>query len=500
MDYRILRFSIPFLFLSLLVSNLWAQTGTPFNQRDDQYRLLGLKRAKEAFEVAKAEFERKKEMREKDLISQLELDRARNNYADAEVNYQQSLLAVLFEKQYVSVRKAVKYQTDDGRKRVRLQLENTSGGSAEFRKLVNIDDQLFRSLQPDIINDVYISLLNDQNAIISQPYEAKIEVLQFGKPEEIEFELLQDLDVVSVDIIYGSGTQRTPKIYLQKDASANKVIAQSEQFSQEVELGGTASFSMTLELFSGVTNTFKLEVVNLPAQITRFFSDPSSQARLSQFKFTESSNTRRAALQVYLPDRPTDEVIIDKPIPFYVLVIPKEKAIDANQIRQKVWSQKEIEQLNIGYVPLEIVPRGIGVLLVRAPQLFHTINADDTVAVRIEMVNEGTRRLDNVVVEVDPPLNWEKEIEPPVIPIIEIGEEKIVTINIKPPVDVSVGRYEVRVRSSSLSDDQPVNGEDKTVTIEIQAEANILGILLLVIAIVGLIVGIVVFGIRLSRR
>lgn len=487
-------------FITCLPQNSWSQTGTPFNQRDDQYRLLGLKRAKEAFEVARTEFDRMKEMRAKDLISQLELDRARNMYADAEVNYQQSLLAVLFEKQYVSVRKAVKYQTEDGRKRVRVQLENTSGGSAEFRKLVNIDDELFRSLQPDIINDVYISLLNDQNAIISLPYEIKIEELRFGRPEEIEFELLQDVDIVSIDIIYGSGSQRTPKVYLQKDASANKVIVQSEQFSQEVELGGTASFSMTLELFSGVTNTFKLEVVNLPNQITRFFSDPSSQARLSQFKFTESSNTKRAALQVYLPDRPTAEVIIDKPIPFYVLVIPKDKALDVNNIRQKVWTQEEIKKMKIGYVPLEIVPRGIGVLLVRAPQLFHSIQADESVIITIEMVNEGTRRLDNVVVEVDPPLNWQKVIEPSVIPALEIGEEKVVTINIKPKEDVSVGRYEVRVRSSSLSDDQPVNGEDKTVTIEIQAEANVLGITVLILAIVGLIVGIVVFGIRLSRR
>ena len=97
-------------------------------------------------------------------------------------------------------------------------------------------------------------------------------------------------------------------------------------------------------------------------------------------------------------------------------------------------------------------------------------------------------------------MNWQKVIEPPVIPSLEIGEEKVVIINIKPKEDVSVGRYEVRIRSSSLSDDQPVNGEDKTVTIEIQAEANVLGITVLILAIVGLIVGIVVFGIRLSRR
>ena len=45
------------------------------------------------------------------------------------------------------------------------------------------------------------------------------------------------------------------------------VAVQSEQFSQEVELGQTASFDLTLELFSGTDNTFSLEVVNLPQDL-----------------------------------------------------------------------------------------------------------------------------------------------------------------------------------------------------------------------------------------
>jgi hypothetical protein len=65
------------------------------------------------------------------------------------------------------------------------------------------------------------------------------------------------------------------KIFLQKDASVNRVAVQSEQFSQEIELGKSATFDLTLELFSGVSNTFSLEVLNLPRQVDRFFKDPS---------------------------------------------------------------------------------------------------------------------------------------------------------------------------------------------------------------------------------
>ena len=126
---------------------------------------------------------------------------------------------------------------------------------------------------PELVHDVYVSLLNSDNAIISQPYEAKIEEIRYGSPVTLDFEMLQDLDAVTVNLIYGSGTQRAPKIFLQKDESANRVLFQSEQFSQEVDLGSSATFNMSLELFSGTTNTYKLQVVNLPKQINSYFFD-----------------------------------------------------------------------------------------------------------------------------------------------------------------------------------------------------------------------------------
>jgi len=93
-------------------------------------------------------------------------------------------------------------------------------------------------------------LYNNEGAIISQPYERKIESLKAGEPRVIEFGLLQDLDVLTVNIIYGNGSSRTLKIFLQKDNTANRVLVQSQQFSQEAELGKSATFDLTLELFS----------------------------------------------------------------------------------------------------------------------------------------------------------------------------------------------------------------------------------------------------------
>lgn len=488
----------------LAAAILWAgaeaQMYNPFNQRDDQYRLLGLKRAKEAFEVARAEYERQQKLFEKQLITQADLDRAHMTFSDAEVNYQQSLLAVLFEEQYISVTSAVKYHDDDGSRHVRLTLANTSGGTEEFRKLLNIDDRLFRSLQPDIIHNIYISLLNDDNAIIGQPYESKLSMLRFGDPQTVDFTLLQDLDAVTVSIIYGNGNLRSMKIFLQKDSSVNKVAVQSEQFSQEVELGKSAYYDLTLELFSGTSNTFSLEVVNLPRQISRVFKSPSGQVRLRQVKFNESSRTKQAALEITLPDRAGGDVVMDEAIPFYVLAISDEDVSRIPDLLARSWTEAELDELEVGYVRLELLPRGKGILTVRAPQLYRSMLAGETAEVTIELINEGSRRLDFIEIKADPPLNWTKTISPATIPALGIGEEARVTLTFAPPEDIAVGKYEVRIETSGLSSGQPVNGSDKIATIEIRAGTNIVGTASVVLFIVLIVGGIVTYGVRLSRR
>lgn len=477
----------------------FAQSSTNFNQRDDEYRMLGLKRAKAAFEMADTDFKRVEKLFNEGFVAEQELIQAKQRRSDAEVNYQQSLLAVIFEDQYVSVDKAVKYQKTDGSKRVALTLRNTSGG-AEFEKLVEVEDALFRALQPDVVNDIYVSLLNNDGAIISQPYEFKIEKLKYGYPQKIDFELLQDVDMVTVNIVFSNGKQRSPKIYLQKDNSANRVIFQSMQFAQEVELGGSATFDLNLELFSGLENTFRLEVVNLPRSINRYFQDATTNARLSQIKFSERSNSRSAQLKVFLPERPTENVKIDTSLAFYVVAVPRNFKGDFLSKRDKIWTAEELLKLNIGFSKLEINPRGIGKLLVRAQQLFFNSTGSKAVEATIEITNEGSRPLNNVQIETDLPFSWRKSIEPQVIPFLEIGEEQVVKLTFLPPEDISPGRYEIRVRTRSLSDDQPVDGEDKNLTIEIATEANILGTLSLVFLIVVVIAGMVIFGIRLTRR
>ncbi len=480
---------------------IYAQGGSQYyNPRDETYKLLGLKRAKEEYEFTKKELERNEVLFQEGRISQSKYDEIKERYSQKEVNYQQQMLAIIFEDQYITINNAIKYSSESGEKIVRITLNNSSSGSSELKKLISIDEELFNALEPDVINNVYISIVNNEGAIISQPYEHKVERLPANQSKEVSFELLQDLDVVTINLRYSNNISDSKKIYLQKDSSINKVEMQSEQFSQEVELGNSASYDISLELFSGTNDTFKLEVVNLPSQINRYFVSPGSDVRLSSFKFTESTSTKKASLKVFLPDRANDSIVIGQSIKFYVLGIPQNRVKEVNLDSSKQYTEEEIDRLNVGYAKLELVPRGIGELLVKAQQLFFSINPGETVQVPIELVNDGTRSLNNVEIDVDLPLNWTHSVEPKNINHLSVSEEKRAIINIIPSSDVAPGRYEVRVSTTSLSDEQPISGEDKTINVEIKAETNLLGMIIIILLILGLVGGMVIFGIKLSRR
>ena len=189
---------------------------------------------------------------------------------------------------------------------------------------------------------------------------------------------------------------------------------------------------------------------------------------------------------------------MDRPIPFYVLAIPRQR-LDSISLDGPV-TPEEIEALDVGFVRLELVPRGVGKLLVRVPQLFYSIAPGETADVTLELVNDGSRRLDNVEVTAEPPHLWDKRIDPPVISSIDVGKEQKVTLHFDPPEGIAPGKYEVRIRSSSFSDDQPIEGEAKTISVEIRPDVKILAPALLAVALLGLVTGVVYTGVRLSRR
>ncbi|MCX6568363.1 MAG: NEW3 domain-containing protein, partial [Candidatus Aminicenantes bacterium] len=317
---------------------------------------------------------------------------------------------------------------------------------------------------------------------------------------DVTFQLLKDVENLEISISYSGKTEKT-SVYLQKGVSANIVTVNSAQFSQEADLESTATFDLSLEKFSGEANVFKLEAVNLPQQITYEFSDPTTSARLSQIKFSEGVTSLKLQLKLYLPKNPDDQVVLDKPLEFFVLALDNDQTLKLRELETPAGiGAKEIEGLKAGSVKLELIPRGVPKVEVQAVNLYHEIKAGDNISMDVTIRNTGTRKLNNIRVFCDLPLNWRVEIKPDLLPTLEQNKDEVVSIKFLPPAGVSVGDYEPKIRTDALADNRRVESEDKIVRIHITSKANVLGIGALVLLLVGLLVGIVVFGIKLTRR
>jgi hypothetical protein len=472
-------------------------------QESQSMKLLELKSAQLAYAQSEADYLRYVELKKDGLTSEADYKQRETAYLQAKVKFQQALINFMGSEARISVASAVKFQDRGGKKFVTITLRYTSKELKELANLkINAEDIFPLDFMKEI-KDVYVSLLSD-GKIISDPYERVVASLPIESEREVTFQLLKDVENLEVSVSY-SGKDEKTSVYLQKGVSANMVTVNSAQFSQEADLESTATYDLSLEKFSGEANVFKLEAVNLPPQITYEFSDPTTSARLSQIKFSEGVTSLKLQLKLFLPKNPDERVVLDKPMEFYVLALDNDQTEKLRGLETAAAAGAgigldAIETLKAGYVKLELIPRGVPKVEVQAVNLYHEIKVGDTISMDVTIRNTGTRKLNNVRVFCDLPLNWRVEITPDLIPTLEQNKDEVVRIKFLPPEGVSVGDYEPKIRTDALADNRNVESEDKIVRIHISSKANVLGIGALVLLLVGLLVGIVVFGIKLTRR
>lgn len=487
--------------LLLLAAPLTAQNYGNYNPRDDQYRLLGMNRAQSEYENALREYNRQRELRERNLISEADVERSRTQMEGARVNYLQAALAIVFATPHVVIDRAVKFQRGD-RKFVRLTLR-TENASAEGDKLNElIDSTLLRQLRPEEVPNVFVSLKDDSpngGAIISQPYESRIPVLRFGQPVQIEFRLLRDVDVVTVSATY-AGQSQDRRVFLEKDASANVVTIQSAQISQEGDLGTEVRYTLQLERFTSDASGVRLEVGGLPRDIRYEFRDPASGARLTSLRFPEGVTSQQLVLALTIPQRDGGRFALDKAIPFWALALDAEASARFTEMSADSLTATEAASLAAGKVRLELVPRGIGRLEIRSANLYHTIARGDSVTMDVTVRNTGSRAVTNVRLTVDVPPEWHATVSPDLIHDVPIDGEARARITIVPPAEIGVGDYDARIKTDALSAERQVDTEDKTVRVHVEPAANLAGTITLVGLLVALVGGVVVFGMKLTRR
>jgi hypothetical protein len=480
---------------------------------DEQRRLLDVRRRQIDLRAARSELRRSQELFAEGLLSRAALDTAEAAVQTAQLSYQEAVLSLLNLQPRLSVREAVKYQAADGRRFVRLTVENLTPtfDDSQFKLLNNFEgaDPIPEELRRRDIRDIFISLKDSGRAdtataeqavrgtTIALPYEVHIPSLGYGDSKTLQFQLLRDVNTVVVASAYKGQTQEID-IHLQQAETTNVVGITSTQASQEADLASQATFDLRLERSSVDVRQFQLRVVNLPKQIAYSFLDPSTQARLSQVSFQAGVNAQPLGLRLFLPERSDDQVRIDQPLEFWALVMTDAQA-DAFRA-DRLYTASEIQASRVGQVRLAIMPRGVGKIEVSAPSLFSEIQTGESVQTTMVLRNTGTRRIDNTKLSTDAPLNWRVEVTPNIVPALEINRETPIQLRIVPPADVPVGDYEVRVKSESYAYNRQVPSEDKIYRVSVKARANLWATLGLVAALAALILGIIYGGMKLTRR
>ena len=203
-------------------------------------------------------------------------------------------------------------------------------------------------------------------------------------------------------------------------------------------------------------------------------------------------------VQGHLPERADEQVRVDQPLEFWALVMDETQTQRFQE--ERVYSPREIEQSRAGRGRLVIIPRGVGRIEVSAVSLFSEIQTGEPVDTNITIRNTGTRRLDNIKLTTEYPLNWRVEIRPDIVPVLDINREETVTLKILPPPDVPVGDYEVRIKTESYAYNRRVPSEDKIYRVSVKAQTNLWGTVGLIGGLLLIVISIVVFGVKLTRR
>lgn len=463
--------------------------------------VLDMKKARVNYDMAKTKYENDERLFNENAISKVEFSQSKNSFLSAEVDYQKLILRLLIQQSYIIVEKAVKYQDTGGNKRVKVRIRSTMEGDGDYLNQFKEHLDVFTpEMRTGKTYNIFLSLNNlEDKTIIGSPYEIRIPSIELGKSVDVDFGLLKDVESLQVLLNYDNKKDEK-NIFLEKDAGSNFISITSSQFSQETDLGSNATYDLNLERFSTIDDTYKLMVLNLPRQVSTNFLDAETNARLSQLRFNQGENVRKLSLKAYLPQLGDDKIKIDSSLTFYALAVSEKDYGNFIDNENKNFTDKDFENMKGGVVKLRLIPNGVGKLEVRAPNLYHEITKGDSVIMSITVKNYGTRRVDNIKTETDNPLYWSSLIEPVLIQSLEPGEETKVNISIITNSDVSVGAQEIKIKTEAYANNRRVETSDKTVRIQVNAKTSIWGTLVLIVLLIGLIVGIVIFGVKISKR
>ena len=468
-----------------------------------QESLLHLEERAASLETHREELIASKELFDQGFIALLKYKQTQNRfelaqlqYEQAEINLEQVKLDLLKTATHIAVIEARKYRTDDGKSMVDLVLANAS----DIRDALVVDPSLteeeLRSLLK--VENIFVSLQN--GPIVGEPYERRIPSLAVGEHDSLTFRLLSDEESVYVVLNYLDITD-SRSVILKKGSQQDLPSINSAQFSQEGELDQDVSFGLTLQRLGDEERNFALALLGLPQRIDYAFVNQG--AKVNQVKFDQTISKVQLQLRLEIPEK-LDPRFIGRTRTFFALVTHPSEYARINAIKVRYGDdpipEEEIKTLQSDYVKLELIPKGIGKLEVLVSNRYQEIKVGEELQIRVEFLNRGTVAVQNIKAALDLPYEWEEEVKPLLIKILEPDERAPVDILARPAVDIAVGDYELGIEAQGQVGTENIESLEKNITIRIGARSNIAGNTILIGILVLLVFGIGIASIKISRR
>jgi len=489
------------------------------NELSLRQALVTLESAQGEHDRYKSQYENSLELFKKKYISQIELNDALSPYTDAQQKLETAKIALertklnfLDKATNISIMEAKKYRNSKGERMLDLVLKNTSnlvlaesalgltesesGSESQLQSEWQSPEQIKALLD---IENIIVSIISNSSSI-GKPYEHIIPILPYGKTETINFVLLTDVQEAGVKLKY-LDQDATENIFLEKESLQEKPRVVASQFSVEGQLGAEIGFDLVLEMLVTSENNFSLVLTNMPPQINCYFVERGS--RITSVRFTQEVSEHNLILNVSIPQK-LDVGMIDKKIDFQAWIATSVQLDKINTLRRQyaagIIPANELDAIEAARVDLTLIPRGTGRLEILINNLLEEIKPQQNVRIRADLHNNGTLTLFNIIPEITPPLDWEARVEPNNIGQLLPNEKQQIEIHLQPGTDVGVGEYETQIEARGQSGSEVIEAIEKRLTVKISARTNIMATLLLVGGLVILILGIVIFGVMLSRR
>jgi|GEM_PF-6311755 len=486
----------PRLLLTLVLASATSAVaqGSVFNPRDDHFVFLGLLRARAEYVRASAELGRIASLADRGFASQSERQAREADYERARVDYMQQALAAVSATAHIAVVRAIRTPTKDGGTSVSVVLQHVGGSSDELAKLRGVlDSALSAELRPDVIENVYVSLKNEPGvagAAIGIPYEHHVAGVTRGQNVHLDFRLLRKTDDVTVMLTYAGRTEER-KVVLEDQAGPSTVAIQSTQFSQEAELGGEAVFDLHLTRFAGSGhNSFSIVVESLPSEIVYEVRDPISRARVGRIRFGDTEREKAVQFIVELPRRETSAIRAGQSLRFGIALVED----DSQSVRNGSHS------VRVGAMHLEIVPRGVPKVDLRAANLYLEAALSDSLTVTFSVENTGSRNIAGLNLVAEVPAGWRYVAEPKGPLALAAGDRTDIRVRLQPAPNTPAGDYEARVRLETTGSTKAAESDEQVVRMRLTRRRGGLWMIAGVLMTLLILSGVLGMTVRLARR